>query len=255
MCYDLVYMTERELRYAQHIGAGADEIEQIRLRIEKIKQTIRPMYHATGFAHPLIPVITGCNPWNFELMQWGLLPPWEKDKMKAVKASNHTLNARGETIFEKPSFKKQALSKRCVILADAFFEHHLYHGAKYPFRISMKNNDPIFIAGLWGEWVNKTDGEVMHSCTLVTTAGNKLLARIHNNPEMEGPRMPLLLKRDEIKTWLTAATRDEIEKLIRPYPDGELLAYTVRRLRGKDAVGNMPEAAEPFEYEGLEKVG
>jgi len=254
MCYDLVYMTERELRYAIHIGTSEEEIEKIRLKLDKIKENIRPVYHVTGFAHPLIPVITDCDPWNFEFMQWGLLPPWEKDKVKAVKASNNTLNARGETIFEKPSFKKAALERRCVILADAFFEHHQFNGAKYPFRISLKNSDPIFLGGLWGSWVNKETGEVVNSCTIVTTQGNELMARIHNNPDLEGPRMPLMLKRDEIKQWLRATTQDEIQKLIKPYPADQLMAYTVRRLRGKEAVGNIPEAAQPFEYAELGKV-
>ncbi len=251
MCYDLVYMTEREMRYAKHIGATDEEIEKIQIRLDKIKEFIRPVFHVTGFAHPLIPVITDCDPWDIEFMQWGLLPFWEKDKVKAVKASNSTLNARGETIFEKSSFKKAALGNRCIILADAFFEHHHFNGVKYPFRISYKNEDPIFIAGLWGNWVNTADGEVIRSCSLVTTVGNEMMARIHNNPELEGPRMPLILRHDEIKTWLKSSSLDEIKKLIKTYPANELMAYTVRRLRGKEAVGNRPEAKEKFIYAEL----
>lgn len=255
MCYNLEYMTSRELKYAQHIGSDEETIAKIRERLEKIRQFTQPYYQVSGFVHPTLAVITNSATWDISAMIWGLLPSWEFDLTKAKLASNKTLNARGETMFEKPSFKKAAMETRGVLLIDAFYEHHHAGKMKYPFRISHKSGEPFIVGTLWNNWVNKQTQEVLQSFSIVTTSGNALMQKVHNNPDLElGPRMPLILSSDMVKPWLAASSEEEVKKMIAPYPDTNMTAYTVRRLSGKESVGNVPEAEQEFNYEDMPEV-
>ena len=169
---------------------------------------------------------------------------------------NNTLNARGETIFEKPSFRDSAKNNRCLIYIDGFYEHHHYKGKTYPFFIHHKTEKPLALAGLWNEWVDKESGEVLNTFTIVTTKGNNMMGKIHNNPKLKGPRMPLILPEELEEKWLVNIEDEldikSVQSLIESYPENELEAYTVHRLRGKEYLGNVEETAEEFHYEELE---
>jgi len=174
-------------------------------------------------------------------------------KSKKNKLWNGTLNARGETLFDKASFKNSAKNKRCLLQIDGFYEHHHYKGKTYPFFITRKDKLPLTLAGLWVNWLNKDTGETIKSFTIVTTKANDLLTKIHNNPKLKEPRMPFLLSDDLADDWLsTNENKDEITSLIQPYTVNELTAHTVRRLRGKADPGNVKEISDPFEYADLE---
>ena len=111
------------------------------------------------------------------------------------------------------------------------------------------------LAGLWSEWTDEATEETLNTFSIVTTKGNKMLTKIHNNPKLEGPRMPVILPQELEDKWLNPIEDEldvkSIQELIREYPDEELDAYTVRRLRGKEYIGNVKEVSEPFEYEEL----
>jgi putative SOS response-associated peptidase YedK len=190
------------------------------------------------------------------LFKWGLIPAWTKDRAQAEKLWHQTLNARGETIFEKPAFRSSARRKRCILYLDGFYEHHHAAGRTYPHFIRMKSGEPFAVAGLWEEWTDRASGEILRTFAIVTSKGNELMARIHNNPKLEnGPRMPLILPEELVDEWL-APINDEldekrIKELIRPYPAEAMEAHTVRRLRGKEATGNVPVACEEFIYPEL----
>ncbi len=214
-----------------------------------LKQTDLPLFHVTGFQHPKMFIYTQESPNYPVVSQWGLVPGWAKDKKDIW---NKTLNARGETLFEKNSFRKSAKDKRCIICIDGFYEHHHHGKETIPYYISRKDEQPISLAGLWNEWVDPETGELLNTFSIVTTEGNPMMAEIHNNPKLSGPRMPVILPEELEDNWLKEINDDldqkKLEELLTSYPETELQAHTVKKLRGKNATGNIPEASEVYEY-------
>ena len=248
MCYDIKASLEAQLARAQR-EQDHQAVEEIMEKL--IPLTDLPIHHASGFSHPELLIYTDRSPDFPEVATWGLVPHWVQDDLQQQKIWNNTLNARGETIFEKPAFKVAAENNRCIIYVDGFYEHHHFKGKTYPFFIQRKDKMPLALAGLWNEW--KTDeGGALTTFTIVTTKGNLLLKKIHNNPKLKEARMPLILPPEIEDKWLSIASQKAIEELIRSYPDNELEAYTVGRLRGKDYVGNIPEISDPVAYDELE---
>lgn len=252
MCYDIKTSLEAQLSKAKRRG-DLQAIEEIKRKL--VPYTDLPIHHASGFSHPKLLIYPDRSPDYPEVATWGLVPHWVKDRAQLKKFWNNTLNARGETIFEKPSFRNSARNKRCLIYIDGFYEHHHYKGKTYPFYVHHSSGEPMILAGLWSEWLDEETGELLVSFSIVTTEGNKLLTKIHNNPKLKGPRMPLILPQEIEDRWLDPVNDDldikAIQDLMRSYPDDALEAYTVRRLRGKEYIGNVEEISEPFEYEEL----
>ena len=253
MCYDIKACLEAQLSKAKRRG---DEHAMEEIRRKLIPYTDLPIHHASGFSHPKLLIYPDRSPDYPEIATWGLVPHWVKDKEQMRKYWNNTLNARGETIFEKPSFRDSAKNNRCLIYIDGFYEHHHYKGKTYPFFIHHKTEKPLALAGLWNEWVDKESGEVLNTFTIVTTEGNNMMGKIHNNPKLKGPRMPLILPEEMEEKWLVEI-KDEldiksVQAVIESYPENELEAYTVHRLRGKEYLGNVEETAKEFHYEELE---
>jgi len=256
MCYDVESLEFNSLRLAIRRTNDPDEKERLQHKLQKLYPSYKPYYHISGFAHPQLLVFTNTQPFEPQLFQWGLIPAWVKDEKTAKSMMNQTLNARGESIFEKPSFRNAAKQKRCLIYVNAFYEHHHYKGKTYPFRICLKDGSPMILAGLWEEWVNKETGEIIPTFTIVTTKGNTLLAKIHNNPKLDGPRMPVILSPEKQDDWLKPITNDSekksIEDLIVPFDESLLKAYTVAKLKGKEAIGNIPKIKEELIYPELQ---
>jgi len=252
MCYNITFLTKKNLIYAKRLGRSEEDIAELNKKLKLFGEKYFPKYHSDGFAHEDLLVFTNEAPLTPQFFRWGLVPFWTKNEADAIKFANQTLNARGETIFEKPSFRGPAKKRRCVILVDNFFEHHHFNNKTYPFLIKLKNDEPMILAGLWDVWINKETGEEIKTVTIVTTEGNSLLAKIHNNPKLSGPRMPVLLHPETIEKWLMPIRdkidQEEVQSLIQPYPSEELAYYTVRRLRGNNSVGNVPEALQQYVY-------
>ena len=252
MCYDIKASLEAQLTRAQR-EQDYQAIEEIMEKL--IPLTDLPIHHASGFSHPELLIYTDRSP-NFpEVATWGLVPHWVRDQEQLKKLWNNTLNARGETIFEKPSFRNAAKHNRCIVYVDGFYEHHHFGGKTYPFFIKQQHNEPLALAGLYSEWSNKETGGTLNTFTIVTTEGNPLLTKIHNNPKLKGPRMPFILPPELEDKWLIPIDDEldqkSIEELIQSYPEEELTAHTVRRLRGKEYMGNVEEISDPIEYEEL----
>ena len=177
----------------------------------------------SGFEHPRLPVITNAEPDRIQFLTWGLVPHWATpDRVKDL--MNQTLNARAESIFEKPSFKDAARLRRCLILLDGFFEwQHRAGGKKQPYFIRRPDEEPFAVAGLWSEWTDRQTGEVLRTCSIVTTEANGLMSQIHNTKK----RMPLILPREAERAWLANLPAVEVQSLLVPLPDGELIADEV----------------------------
>ncbi len=167
---------------------------------------------------------------------WGLIPSWAKDPA----IGNRLINARGETLAEKPSFRGSYKYKRCLILADGFYEWKVQPGTKVkvPHFIHMKDRKPFAFAGLWDEW-HSSDGSQIRSCTIVTIEPNELMASIHN-------RMPVILPTDAYAQWIDPAVRtpDSLGALIKPYPAEEMAAYPVSTLVNSPQ-NDRPECVVP----------
>jgi len=240
MCYDIAYFTKKLEAYEKRFGVSYGESPLI------------PMYHANGFDHPQVPVITGDDPEQLQLFTWGLIPYFIKDLASAAKIQNSTLNARDNTLLKKPSYKHAAVRRRCLVVVDAFYDHHWEHGKSYPFLIKMKNDEPFAIGGLWEKW--KFDDQVRHTFTIITTDPNPMLAYIHNEPKAsETPRMPFVVPKEMERHWIsTDLPEDEILPMIGPYPEEVMTSYTVGRLRGKAYPGNIPAIMDQVSYPDLE---
>jgi putative SOS response-associated peptidase YedK len=253
MCYDASYLTKRALDYAKLRGHSPQTIADLEKQWEQVKKNLGPKFHTSGFEHPYLVGYKHEPALQVQTFYWGLIPFWVKDGKSAQQMAHRTLNARGETIFEKPAFRSSAKNHRAVVVVDQFFEHHHHKGKTYPFLIKRKDEAPLHLGALWSEWVNKETGEVLQSASIVTTTGNKLLSKIHNNPKMKGPRMPVILNAPATKQWLDPnQSKAQVQDLIKPYADEALEAYSVGRLRGKNAIGNQPEVLEKVDYPNLE---
>jgi len=153
-------------------------------------------------------------------LRWGLIPSWAKDES----IGSRMVNARAETLTEKPSFKGLLRSKRCLIVADGFYEWKQENGSKIPMYMTLKSGEPFAFAGLWDLW-KSPDGEHIRSCTIITTEPNDLVAPIHN-------RMPAILLPGVYADWLDPDMRDEqaLSHWLAPYPAEEMTARPVSRL-------------------------
>jgi putative SOS response-associated peptidase YedK len=245
-------MASRQLKEAKRLGAPQEEIDRLEELIRKHEGLEgEDVYHTSGFAHPKLPlfILDGGEvmPRNF---RWGLVPHWANNVEQAKEIAGKTLNARGETIFEKASFRESAFDKRCIIAIDCYFEYHHKNSKKFPHLIKHKTRDGLLLGGLWSEWIDPVSGGVYSSATIVTTAANKLKRRIHNNPKAAGPRMPLILDDEEAIQWLRESDPKAIKDLIKPYKE-ELEAYPVGPIAGKNTTPNTSEAHKKVEYQEL----
>lgn len=150
-------------------------------------------------------------------MKWGLVPHWSKDPKLGYKM----INARCETIDQKPSFKGCLARKRCIIPADGFYEWKKEGDTKQPIRICLSNEEPFAFAGLWDTWESPQTGEVIESFTIITTPSNSIITNIHD-------RMPAILSPEEENTWLNPNTGVvHLKSLLSPYPSQLMRLYPV----------------------------
>lgn len=165
-----------------------------------------------------IPVVIDGDKRDVTLMRWGLIPHWAKDSS----IGQRMINARAETISEKPSFRQAFEQRRCLILADGFFEWQKKPGeASVPFYIRLKSGKPFAFAGLWDRWM-APDGKEVFSCTIITCRPNELIAPIHD-------RMPVMLDKERAWKWLQPATRPELENQLQPFPAEAMEAYPISK--------------------------
>lgn len=156
---------------------------------------------------------------HLDLLRWGLIPSWAKD----ASIGSRMINARAETLAEKPSFKRLLFSKRCLIPADGFYEWQKVNGGKTPMYITLKEHEPFAFAGLWDSW-RTPEGEELRTCTIITTTANELVSPIHN-------RMPVILPTEAREMWLDTSLRDPnlLLPLLKPYDTNAMQTREVSR--------------------------
>ena len=152
---------------------------------------------------------------ELEFLRWGLIPSWAKDKSIGAKL----INARAETVAEKPAFRSAFKHRRCLIPADGFFEWKKEGGRKEPHYITLRDGGLFAFAGLWEEW-HPEDGEAVRSCTIITTGANELVRPLHD-------RMPVILDPGDYADWLDVnpRTKEQLLSLLRPFPSEKMRTY------------------------------
>jgi putative SOS response-associated peptidase YedK len=203
-------------------------------------------YFYRAFANPMIPVITGGQPGQVNLMQWGLIPSWAGNREKAEQIRKGTYNARAESLHEKPSFMEPLVKGRCLILAHGFFEWQHQKDARIPWYIRLKNDKPFAFAGLADSWRDPEDGSVHWTCAIVTTEANPLMEKIHNTKK----RMPVILRPDNETAWISGGiSLLKARQMLLPFDQNEMVAHTVSpSISDLNADPGDPKIIQPYDY-------
>ncbi|TBL77667.1 SOS response-associated peptidase [Paenibacillus thalictri] len=178
-------------------------------------------------------------------LKWGLVPSWSKDD----KSGARMMNARAETIADKPAYRLPFQRKRCLIPADGFYEWKRTGKDKQPMRIVLKDEGLFAMAGLYDTWI-APDGSKLSTCTIITVPSNGLMAGIHD-------RMPAILRREDEQVWLDRRNQDSklLQSLLKPYPEELMRAYPVSSLVGSvrndtpECIREVAAAAETSEHD------
>ena len=180
--------------------------------------------------------VVGGESRHARFMRWGLIPRWAKE----VPTHRPLINARAETVAEKPTFRNSLKHRRCLVPADGFYEWQRAGDSKQPMRVAMRSGEPFAFAGIWSEWKDPA-GSPIESCAIITTAPNDLLRPIYH-------RMPAILPEELEPLWLDAPYDDcfPLTELLAPHPADDMMAYEVSRLVNS-AANTGPEVAEPVE--------
>jgi putative SOS response-associated peptidase YedK len=191
---------------------------QRRFSLEERADDLAPRFNVAPTQ--TLPVIVRNSPNHVAMMRWGLIPSWAKD----ASIGSRMINARAETVAEKPAYRKPLRSQRCLVPATGFFEWKQEDDGKTPYFIHLPDESLFAFAGLYDTW-RDPDGQMVQSYTILTTAPNALMVGIHN-------RMPVILRHEDEDEWLDPANAEpeQLLPLLRPYPAEEMAAYPVSRL-------------------------
>ena len=191
------------------------EILRVRFNVPRAND-LKPNYNAAPTQN--LPVILNSEPTTINLCRWGLIPFWAKEE----RIGNGMINARAETLLQKPSFRTPFKKQRCLVLTDGFYEWKKTSDRKIPHRISMRDNEAFAFAGIWEVW-KTPDGEDVKTFSIITTEPNELMKPLHN-------RMPVIIKQENEEKWLQEIDISEAQKMLEPYPFEDLEAYPISTL-------------------------
>ncbi|MFO7261371.1 MAG: SOS response-associated peptidase [bacterium] len=192
----------------------------------------RPRYNIAP-SQPVLTLVSGKDGPEWRYLRWGLVPFWADDPA----IGQRMINARAESVDARPAFRRSFEQRRCLVVADGFYEWRRDPGGRTPIYIRLVTRRPFAMAGIWDRWVPRDGGEPLESCAIITTAANPSVRPIHD-------RMPVILDREERAEWLDRGTdRERLRALLEPYT-GQLEAYEVSRLVNSPA-NDVPACIEP----------
>lgn len=204
----------------------------------KPRYNIAPTQDVPVIPNTITEIDSDNNTRKLEFFKWGLIPSWAKD----AKIGSRMINARSETLSEKPSFRNAYKRRRCLILADGYYEWVPTPGekTKQPVYIRLKSKEPFTFAGLWEQWKPEWTDKPFLSCTIITCSPNPMLAEIHH-------RMPVILHQENHEEWLAPGEqpKENLQHLLTAYPGEELEAYPVSKFVNKP-MNDSPECIEPI---------
>lgn len=192
--------------------------------VEIYRDILNEQYHVNAFNYPLYPVVTSSD--EIQVFRWGLIPFWTKTDEDADSIRSKTLNARAETLFDKPSFREPIRRRRCLVPSTGYFEWRHDGNIKTPYFIFVKDEPVFSMAGIYDTWTSQETGEQYNTFALITTTTNPLTDFIHNTKH----RMPAILSKEDEEKWLDPRlSRPEIESMLKPFPAEEMDAYEVKK--------------------------
>lgn len=208
-------MSAKAIKLAARYGRKSDIVEIY-------QDMLNEQYHVNAFNFPKYPIITQSD--EIQVFNWGLIPFWTKNEKSAEEIKLMTLNARADTIFEKPSFREPIMKKRCIVPSTGYFEWRHEETKKIPYYIYLKD-EPIFsMAGIYDRWLDKETGEEYDTFSIITTDANPLTDYIHNTKH----RMPAILSKEDEKKWLDSSiSKTDIESLLKPFEADRMDAYVI----------------------------
>lgn len=210
-------MSAKATKLAARYGRNLSVVEIAEKILKEQEQ-----YRVNAFSFPDCPVITS-DP-EIQSYKWGLIPFWVKDQKQADEIKRMTLNARADTVFQKPSFREPIMKKRCIVPSTGYFEWRHEGDKKIPYYIFLKDEDIFSMAGIYDTWLDKSTGEVVNTFSIITTEANPLTDYIHNTKH----RMPAILNQEDEEKWLDPKLgKLDIEQLLLPFPAGQMDAYII----------------------------
>lgn len=220
MCYTVAFVerksTEYAKRYKNEVPIGWADIKNSNTELPL--QTI-----TSGFANPQLPIVTSQG---ITFAQWGLIPSWTLDQSQANEIKTKTLNAVGETVFEKKSYKHSILSKRCILPVNGFLDWRHLGKEKYPYLVKATPNLIFSLGCIYDFWKDDMTGTTIQSFSIITTPANLLMEKIHNTKK----RMPLILNPHDEKNWINSEIDShEILDLIKPFSDSQMTATSLNK--------------------------
>lgn len=203
-------------------------------------------HHLSGFEFKKVPVLTCEDNTRIQAFNWGLIPSWSKDLDYAKQSRINCLNAKAETIFEKPSYRTAIMQRRCLFHVNGFYEWREVNKKKYPYFIKLREQQAFALGGIYERWVDKSTGEIYDTTAIVTTKANPLMAKIHNVKL----RMPLIFDKETMHQWIEPTlSKEQITNLMKPFDEHKMEAYTISKLiTSKTDNPNQSKVKEPFEY-------
>lgn len=208
MCFT-VKISQKIQNLAKKYGVHTEGVEEAIAEVER---------QLNAFDHPQMAVV---RQGLLSPMRWGLVPHWIADHAHAVEIRNKTLNARSESVFEKPSFRDPIRHHRCIVPVSAFYEWQHVGKDRIKYRIEPVQDDVLSLAGIWDAWVSPQQGIEVRTFSILTCAANPMMAEIHNTQQ----RMPVILDPSRIGAWLALdASETHVREMMQPCPDEWLRA-------------------------------
>lgn len=214
------------------ITLEALELQQ-ELGLTSIPEDWKPRYNVAPTQ--MVAAVLDGKQRSAEWLRWGLIPSWAKD----MEIGSRLINARAETLSEKPSFRTAFARRRCLILADGFYEWFRSpdrKGPSQPYHFKLADGKPFAFAGLWEIW-RPGEGEPVRSCTIITTQANRIVQPVHD-------RMPVMLRGEAMWEWLAASDLATAQSFLQPFPTEQMMATPVSRAVN-DANRDTPECLRP----------
>ncbi len=249
MCYNIQLLAARIKKSGKRKNKTDEEIAQAMEMIKKQWEG-KPLFSLYGFDFPALPIITYTTRVETLEAHWGLIPHWCQEIAQQDMLRNQTLNARIESLEEKPSFRRALERHRCLIPVTGYYEFKHFGKRAIPHFLYPRDGETMWMAGLYDEAPRGLTN--IRTCSIVTTKANQMAASIHNQAKSDGPRMPLILDFETAEIWLQGSPAEAMAagKGIHT-PEDYLSAHMVKPLRGQQSPGNVEEASAPFVYKDL----
>jgi putative SOS response-associated peptidase YedK len=229
-----------------NVNIVRDELEKRYGATLEDQSDYRPSYYYHAFSFPDLPVVFGdtAGGRQIDLMKWGLIPSYTVSSTEALRIRDKTVNARAETIEERPSFRNSFPTRRCLLPVNGFFEWQHLCGAKIPWYIYNPGESIISLGALYDRWSDDEGRSFLNTFTIITTRANSLLSKIHNTKN----RMPLIITKEQEERWISPLTSPaEARAMMKSFPENLLSAHTISPLIGnRRAERNVPQLIEPW---------